>query len=154
MKSTRKHPGGTSGQPAFIHPLEIDGDQVQVSFRLAASEKNRFEAAQATLRAHELDMSLADVLRAAIREVTLYVEQRYGHPASATEDDVQHAVDSAGIKVSVRHSSTQAVEEWEANGDVDDKSTAPVASPLTGSSLPKENSGVGLAAGGGQDGSR
>lgn len=132
----------------------MDGDQAQVSFRLAASEKMRFEAAQATLRSHDLDMSLADVLRAAIREVTSYVEQTYSSVAVNDRDEAQQAENALGIPGAVQHSSRGSVEEWGAEGDVDGQSTSTGAPPFTGSSLTQENSGVGLVAGGGQNGAR
>ena len=154
MKSKCKRAGSIASKPTFIHPLEIDGDQVQVSFRLAASEKIRFEAAQATLRKHDLDMSLVDVLRAAIRDVTCYVEQAYSSNAIDIRDQTQQVIDTFGMPEKVQHTTTGSVEEWEASGDVDDKSTSPIASPLKGSSVTEEHSGVGSITDGGKDGAR
>lgn len=154
MKSKSKRASNIASQPTFIHRLEMDANQVQVSFRLAASEKMRFEAAQASLRSNDLDMSLADVLRAAIRDVTSYVEQTYSNDAINDRDEAYRATRAFGISKTVQHSSTGSVEEWGASGDEDDKSTSTIDPPLKGSRLTQEVAGVGFATGGGKDGAR
>lgn len=79
MKAKTKSVIKIASEPVFIRPLESDGDQVQISFRIAGSEKSRFDAAQSVLRSHGKDMLIAEVLRAAMREASEYVEKMYGN---------------------------------------------------------------------------
>lgn len=156
MKDKDKLASKSGGEPAFIRPLEGDGEQVQVSFRIGVLEKARFEAAQATLRNHGKDMQIADVLRTALRDAANYVEQRYpkGRGEAGIRDDEQLRKPSYGAtRNSVEDSSRNTVEESGSWRVFDGQSKTLQDPPLTGSmATGKEPSGVGATAEENRDG--
>ena len=137
---------GRAALPGFIRKRIVE-DQGQVTVRIPTSLKTRFDVAQQILLANRMEMNMSDVVREALQAACTLVEQRFGTPRK--EASVQNVSSFAG-----EHSSADTGEEWEASGDVDDKSTSTVASPLKGSSVTEEHSGVGSITDGGTEGAR
>ena len=64
-------------KPTYIRQRETDSSSVQITCRIPASEKKRFDEAAELLRDHGEDMLLVDIVRAALDEAATYVERHY-----------------------------------------------------------------------------
>lgn len=64
-------------KPTYIRQRETDSSSIQITCRIPAAEKKRFDEAAALLRDHGEDMLLVDIVRAALDEAATYVERHY-----------------------------------------------------------------------------
>lgn len=69
-------------KPTYIRQRETDSSSIQITCRIPAAEKKRFDDAVALLREHKEDMQLVDIVRAALDEAATYVERHYHKDSS------------------------------------------------------------------------
>lgn len=154
--SRKRHPLVTTTQvPGFIRPKDSDGGSVQITVRIPASEKSRLEAAQELLQQQNLEMSITDIVRNALRDACQYVEQTYLTSQNSSIGGNQSQNKGSEESRSGNHSSKPRVEEWGAAAISTDSATRAAAPPLTGSAASSsERPGVGLAGRGGEHGQK
>lgn len=141
--------------PGFIRPKDGDGGSVQITVRIPVSEKSRLEAAQELLQQQNLEMSITDIVRNALRDACQYVEQTYLTSQNSSIGGNQSHKKGSEESRSGNHSSKPRVEEWGAAAISTDSATRAAAPPLTGSAASSsERPGVGLAGRGGEHGQK